>query len=587
MLTTVFACLVVCSPVFGQAPPTQDIVAEVNGDRITRTSLAAECLQLHGEDELHVLINNTLIRQEVERQRLVITADEVNDEITRLAQAFGMTSDALLLTLKQRRGLSPEEYRQEIWRILALGKLAGPRLNPTPAELQEAFEAEFGAAVRARQIMLASKAEAEAVLADLRQHPETFTAVAKNRSVCEITGPWGGMLREPIRRFTINPHVENMLFSMQPGQISPIAEDFPFPGQFTIYQCVEHLRPVEIDIEAVKRQLFFHIRGRKLQYVSTEVFKELQDRAQVNIIFGKPELYSQHPGIAAYLNGREISVNELAGLCVQKHGREVLNDMINRLLVEQACSQEGIRITEQDIDNEIREMATKHLPLRQDGTPNIEFWLRRAMEESEMSEFMYRKNVVVPMLSLKRLTHPFVQVTEDDIQRAYEANYGQRVRCLAIFFEAHNTRRAQEAWQKANRPPRTETNFGDLAAEYSFDPETRLGRGVIEPIARHTGQPKLEQVAFSLKPGELSEIFQIDEHLVILYCVGYENPAQVRIENVRAELMTVLFERKQQALIARLFERLHDRAVVHNYLTGESRNHVLERAQPEGPDLRR
>ena len=32
-----------------------DIVAEVNGDKITRTSLAAECLQLHGEKEIKAL----------------------------------------------------------------------------------------------------------------------------------------------------------------------------------------------------------------------------------------------------------------------------------------------------------------------------------------------------------------------------------------------------------------------------------------------------------------------------------------------------------------------------------------------------
>ena len=584
-LLTLLACLAVNCVAVGQAPSPQEIVAEVNDDRITRSSLAAECLQLHGEDELYFLINNTLIRQEVERQRIVITTEEIDAEITRLAKTFGMNSQELFHMLRQRRGFSPEEYQQETWRLLALGKLAGPRLNPTPAELQEAYEAEFGAAVQARQIVLATRAEAEAVLAELRQHPETFAAVAKNRSIDPITQPFGGLLRHPIRRHTMNPHVENMLFSMQPGQISPIAEDFPFPGQFTIYQCVEHLRPVQVDAEVVKQQLFFHIRGRKLQQVGAEVFKELQDRAQVNIIFGKPELYSQYPGIAAFLNGREISIRELADLCVQKHGKEVLGDVISRLLIEQACRRENIRITEQDIDDEIREMAIKHLPLLPNGAPNIEGWLRRATEESEMSIPMYRKNVVVPMLALKRLTHPFVEVTKEDIQRAYEANYGQKVRCLAILLQ--DQRRAQEVWQKANRHL-TEANFGDLAAEYSVDPETRLGRGVIPSIARHTGQPHLEREAFSLKPGELSQIIPIDEYFVILYCIGYENQAPVSIEDVSVVLIPYMHEKKQQALIARLFERLHDQAVVHNYLTGETRNPGLQhpdtqRALQEGP----
>jgi hypothetical protein len=258
--------------------------------------------------------------------------------------------------------------------------------------------------------------------------------------------------------------------------------------------------------------------------------------------------------------------------------------MINRLLVEQACRRENIRIAEQDIDNEIREMAFKHLPLLPDGSPNVELWVKRAMEETRLSIPMYRKNVVVPVLSLKRLTRPHIQVTEEDIQRSFEANFGQKVRCLAIFLQ--DKRRAQEVWQMANRH-KTEENFGDLAVKYSLDPESQLGRGVIEPIARHCGQPILEKEAFALKPGELSQIIQIDEHLVILFCVGYIDPLPVKIEDVRVDLIADKLEKKQQAIIARYFERLHEQAVLTNYLTGETKNPTMERAIRDEPALQR
>ena len=582
---TALACFAVCCVATGQTPNPPEIVAEVNGDRITRTSLAAECLQLHGEDELQELINKTLIRQECERRNITITAEEINAEVLRKAQTFGLTTEQWFQALEQRRGISPEQYRHDIiWRILALGKLAESRLDVSPEELHAAYEAQYGIAIRARQIVLASRAEAETLLVELRQHPETFAAVARNRSIDTVTQPFGGMLY-PIRRHTMNPDVERVLFSLQPGQISPVIE--MLPGHFTIYQCVEYLEPADVDIDAVKKQLFFQIRDAKLPQISSEVFTELQSRAQVQVIFGTPSLYSQHPGIAALLNGREISIRELAEICIQKHGTDVLNDMIDRLLVEQAVRREGIVITEQDIDNEIREMAFTHLPLLPNGAPNVELWLRRATEETGLSIPMYRKNVVVPVLSLKRLTRPLVQVTEEDIQRSFEANYGQKVRCLAIFFPAQDKRRAQEVWQRANRH-RTEENFGDLAAEFSFDPDSRLGRGVIPPIARHTGQPLLEREAFSLKPGELSQIIQIGDHLVILFCVGHVEPILVRMEAVRDDLVADIFEKKQRAIIARYFERLHEQAVVHNHLTGEWRNNLLERAiQEEEETLQR
>jgi len=591
---------VLCSPVFGQspvgqapvgqAPTAQDVVAEVNGERITRTSLAAESLQLHGEAELHELIYHTLIRLESERLNITVTNEEINAEIFRMAQTFSLTTEQLLQTLEQERGISSEQYRQDISRRLALGKIAErladeARLNPTPEELRAAFDAQFGPAVRARQIVLASRAEAEAVHADLRQHPETFSAIARNRSIDTVTQPFGGMLY-PIRRHTMHPNVENMLFSMQPGHISPIIDHFPFPDHFAIFKCVEHLQPVDVDVDAVKRQLFFQIRDAKLPQVASEVFNELRERAQVKIIFGNPALHAQYPGVAAILNGQPISIRELAEICIQKHGENVLSDMIHRLIIEQAARREGIIISEQDIDNEIRELAYKHLPLQMNGEPNVELWLRRATEGTGLSLPMYRKNVIVPLVSLKRLTHPLVQVTEEDIQRSFEANFGKRVRCLAIFFRAHDTRRAQEVWQMANRH-RTEENFGDLAERWSFDPDSRMGRGVIPPIARHTGQPILEREAFSLQPGELSQIIQVDDHLVILFCVGFVDPVPVRIEDVREYLVADIFEKKQQVIINRLFERLYEQAVLTNHLTGEWQNPLLERAVREEPTLQR
>ena len=596
LFITVLSFLVFSGTAFGQVstvpalridtPNTaaSDIVADVNGERITRSTLAAECLQLHGADELQELINKTLIRLECERQNITITAEEINAEVLRMAQTFDMSSEDWLKVLERERGISPEQYRNDIiWRILALGKLAGPHLSISNAELQTEYERNYGAAVQLRQIVLASKADADAVLAEVQQHPETFASIAKNRSVDPGSQPYGGMIR-PIRRHSFHPHIEKILFEMKPGDISPVIE-YP-QGYFTIYLCEGHLRPVDIDIAAVTEQLKIRIRDAKLRQIADEVFMDLQKNAKVLVVFGNPALYNQYPGVAALLNGQIISQQELADLCVQKHGKEALNDMINRRLVEQACRRANIIISDRDIDTEIREMAEKHLSPMPNGEPNVDLWLRRAMEETGLSIPMYRKNVVVPVLALKRLTHPLIQVTNEEIMMAYEANYGRKVQCLAIFFRTQDQRRAMEVWQLANQQ-RTEENFGDLAVKYSFDFESRQGRGMIPPIARYCGHPELEAAAFSLKPEELSHIIQVEDSLVILYCISHIDPLPVKIEEVKDELHTHIFEKKQQIIISRYFERLLKEAVFANYLTGESQNPALEKAMQDETSLQR
>ena len=55
-------------------------------------------------------------------------------------------------------------------------------------------------------------------------------------------------------------------------------------------------------------------------------------------------------------------------------------------------------------------------------------------------------------------------MTEEDLHKGFEANYGPRVRCLAIVLD--NERRAQQVFEMARRD-NTAKNFGDLAAQYS------------------------------------------------------------------------------------------------------------------------
>jgi len=50
---------------------------------------------------------------------------------------------------------------------------------------------------------------------------------------------------------------------------------------------------------------------------------------------------------------------------------------------------------------------------------------------------------------------------------------------------------------------------------------------------------------------------------------------------VKADLVADIFEKKQQMIIARYFEKLYEQATWDNYLKGESRNPALERAMRE------
>src|SRR5262249_13206005 len=150
-----------------------------------------------------------------------------------------------------------------------------------------------------------------------------------------------------------------------------------------------------------------------------------------------------------------------------------------------------------------------------------------------------------------KLTGSSVTVTDQDIEKGFQANYAERVRCRAIVLGT--MRRAQEVWAKA-RQNASPDYFGDLAEEYSIEPTSKALRGEVPPIQKYGGQPQLEEVAFQLQPGELSGIIQIGDQFVILKCEGRTTPVEVNQKEVRDILYQDIYEKKLRMAMGEKFE---------------------------------
>jgi parvulin-like peptidyl-prolyl isomerase len=151
-------------------------------------------------------------------------------------------------------------------------------------------------------------------------------------------------------------------------------------------------------------------------------------------------------------------------------------------------------------------------------------------------------------------------------------------------------RRAQEVWAKARENP-TVDFFGDLAEQYSIEPQSKALRGEVPPIRRNGGQPQLEEVAFEMAQDELSGIVQLGDKFVILRCEGRTEPVQVRADEVNEILNQDIYEKKLRIAMNDKFTEIHDRARIDNYLAGSSQS--PDRVKPGaeavklGPDGRK
>ncbi len=184
----------------GDPTPKPEIVAVVNGEKIVRNDLAREALRHYGNETLETMLNKYLIVDQCELKHITVSSQEVSDEIQRMAERFGLSTDAWLKMLKEERNITPIQYARDIvWPSLALRKLADARLQVTDEELQQAYETQFGSQVQVRLIALSSLEKAREILATALKSPDEFGNLAKQYSEDVNSASVKGLV-PPIRR---------------------------------------------------------------------------------------------------------------------------------------------------------------------------------------------------------------------------------------------------------------------------------------------------------------------------------------------------------------------------------------------------
>lgn len=261
--------------------------------------------------------------------------------------------------------------------------------------------------------------------------------------------------------------------------------------------------------------------------------------------------------VLARVNNQTIPYDLVARECVERHGKDVLENMINRLLIQQECDRQGVTISKADVEQEIATITKKfNLPIDQ--------WYAMLAQERGVTPQQYQNDVIWPMLALRKLAglQAETKVSEADMLQAFERDYGPRVKARCIVL-AGNVRQSDSILKKCKAEP---DKFEDFAAEFSTDPNTRTLGGAMPPIRKYGGATQIEEVAFKMKPGEISPVIEFQGQHWILKCEGHTDQVVTDPKEVWDELYAQVTEEKTQLAVANTFTEIKDRAEIHNYL---------------------
>src|SRR5207302_61011 len=133
--------------------------------------------------------------------------------------------------------------------------------------------------------------------------------------------------------------------------------------------------------------------------------------------------------------------------------------------------------------------------LRLFGNLTVKDFQRSVLGRFNKTLYEWKEDVIRPKLQLARLVRPTIAVTAEDLKKAFEARYHEKVECRMIVLRKEDQPRWGMIWDQVSK---SAEEFDKLARS-QFIADLAAQAGKVPPIHKHFGDEKIEREVFSLK----------------------------------------------------------------------------------------
>ncbi|MGB8648649.1 MAG: peptidylprolyl isomerase [Anaerolineae bacterium] len=196
---------------------------------------------------------------------------------------------------------------------------------------------------------------------------------------------------------------------------------------------------------------------------------------------------------------------------------QVIGQLIDNVLVEQAAQRENVTVTTQDVDNRIQQMIDE------------------AGGRAKFDDYLKSTQITLDNLCVEIRSSAFGEVMLARVTAAIPTQVEQ-------VHAAHILLASQADADKVLAQLKAGKSFADLAKQFSKDEATRDSGGDLGWLPKGMMPPEFEAVAFQLQPGQTSGIVSSALGFHIIQVLGHESARDLSPE--------MLQNQKQQAFLA-------------------------------------
>ncbi|MBE0477102.1 MAG: peptidylprolyl isomerase [Coriobacteriia bacterium] len=233
----------------------------------------------------------------------------------------------------------------------------------------------------------------------------------------------------------------------------------------------------------------------------------------------------------------------------------LLDNAINGVLIRQAAKDEGITVTDADVDKKIEELKA--------GFANEEAF-NQAIEKSGMKLEDLREQLrdqAVTTKLVEKLTRD-VKVDDAAVDEYYEKNKEQFVEKAAvhashILFSEDDKSTAEKVLTQVKNGG----DFAELAKEYSKDTVSAANGGDLGwPTTPYVQE--FQSAADKLEPGEVSDLVKSPFGWHIIKVVEKRGDRQKPLKEVREQISDILSQRQQAEAYQKYVDKLREKAKI-------------------------
>ncbi|MHB1424599.1 MAG: peptidylprolyl isomerase [Gemmataceae bacterium] len=519
-------------------------------------------------DKLELIINKRIIDDACRQYNIEISGGEIESALAEQLQGFAVDQKTFVNTLLARYHKNLYEWKEDIIRSrLQMAKLCRSRVNVSDEELHKAFEAAYGDKVECQIILWPKtkegKEQALSEYAQLRDSAEAFDRKAKSQTVKPELAATAGKVR-PFGRYVMgDDNFDRIVFRLKPKEVSEVFETIDGP---ILVKCLRQIpADTSVRFEVVREKLTHDLVEKKIAGEMQTAFDTLKRQANPQKYLHKKNKAEDADGLApcdpsqrsrqivAVYNGQTAITREDFGeFLIARYGIEQIDFLINRCIIEKECQGRGIRVTPEEIEVGVAE------DLKRLGSIDLKVFEKDFLGPYNKNIYEWREDVVRPRLLMAKLCRDGVQVSDPDLQQAFQAEFGEKLEGRMILWPSDQTRYAMTQYTRIRDNPAA---FEEMAQQQASSTLAAKG-GKIGPFGRGSlGNKEVEDEAFKLHPGEMTTLLETPEGNVVFKLDKRHPPSKdAKLDAVRDKLTREVFDRKVQMRMQTAFKDLRDKA---------------------------